>query len=268
MASPPDLIEHRDALAEVLRERPAGLFLDIDGTLAPLHPDPTAVTITPALKDAIAKLAARFDVVMISGRATDDSRRIIGSDRVTYVGNHGSQFLHDGVESVLPAALAFLPRVQEIVVAALARFKAFEGIYVEDKGPSMSIHYRTVADRAAAERAIDGFLDEQPAAKGLWLTKGKMVREVRPPLAITKGTALTAVVEERGLRAAVMLGDDTTDVDGFRAVSQLREAGAIHGLSVGVLSDGTPAELLATVDYTLAGTDAVERLLTWLAAQG
>ena len=90
-AIPPDLLEHRDEMVRVLGTRPAGLFLDIDGTLAPLHPDPAAVSITVTLKEAIATLAERLDVVVVSGRATQDSRQIIGSDEVTYVGNHGSQ---------------------------------------------------------------------------------------------------------------------------------------------------------------------------------
>lgn len=265
---PPDLLDNRAAIQRVLQERPAGLFLDIDGTLAPLHPDPTAVTITAAVQQAIASLTERMEVVVLSGRATADSRRIVGSDAVTYVGNHGSQWLRDGRESVLPAAQEFVPRMHQIATDALVRFADLLGIYVEDKGPSISIHYRTVADRPAAAAAIDRFIDEHPAAVGLRHSSGKLVKEVRPPIDINKGTAVITVVEERGLRAAVMLGDDITDVDAFRAITRMRDAGRIRGLSIGVLSAGTPGEVLGATDYSLADTDAVERLLAWLAELG
>jgi len=265
---PPDLLDNREAISRVLEEQPLGLFLDIDGTLAPLHPDPTAVAITAAIRQAIGSLPERMEVVVLSGRATADSRRIVGNDRVTYVGNHGSQWLRDGQESVLAAALEFVPRVHQIASDALVRFADWPGIYVEDKGPTMSIHYRTVADRPAAAAAIGRFIDEHPAAVGLRHSDGKLVKEVRPPIDINKGTAVTTVVEERGLRAAVMLGDDTTDVDAFRAVARMRDAGRIQGLSIGVLSAGTPDEVLETADYSLADTNAVERLLVWLADLG
>jgi trehalose 6-phosphate phosphatase len=268
VSTPPDLLENREAIRQVLRVRPVGLFLDIDGTLAPLRSDPAAVTITPEVQQAIASLAERMEVVVLSGRTTADSRRIVGIDGVTYVGNHGSQWLRDGQESVLPAAREFEPRIHEIAADAMVRFADLQGIFVQDKGPSMSIHYRNVADRPAAAAAIDKFIDEHPAAVGLRRSDGKLVKEVRPPIDIHKGTAVASVVDERGLRAVVMVGDDITDVDAFRAITVMRDAGRVEGLSIGVLSAGTPDEVLESADYSLADTGAVERLLVWVAGLG
>jgi trehalose 6-phosphate phosphatase len=259
-------MDHREMISLMLQEQPAGLFLDIDGTLAPLHPDPTSVTISAIVREAISVLADRLSIVVLSGRSTSDSRRILACNRVTYVGNHGCQWLYGGCETVLPAALEFVPRIHQIAKDAVSRFAEFPGIYVEDKGPSMSIHYRTVADRLVAASAIDSFISKHPAAAGLHLSAGKMVKEIRPPVDINKGTAVATVVEERGLHAAVMLGDDTTDVDAFRAIARMRDAGRIQGVSVGVLSSETPDEVLETADYALADTEAVERFLVWLAA--
>jgi trehalose 6-phosphate phosphatase len=268
VSTPPDLMDHREEMSRILQERPAGLFLDIDGTLAPLLPDPASVTISRGVRQAIAALADRLDIVVLSGRSTSDSRRILGYDQVTYVGNHGCQWLRDGRETVVPAALEFVPSIHQIAKDAVSRFADFPGIYVEDKGPSMSIHYRNVADRMVAAAAIDSFISEHPSAAGLRLSDGKMVKEVRPPIDINKGTAVTTIVEERGLRAAVMLGDDRTDADAFRAITRMRSAGQIQGLSIGVLSSGTPDEVLETVDYGLADTESVEGVLVWLAASG
>ncbi len=50
------------------------LFLDFDGTLAELGPDPDAIRLDPATAEALARLAAALDgaLVLISGRDLRD----------------------------------------------------------------------------------------------------------------------------------------------------------------------------------------------------
>lgn len=261
---PPDLLEHQERIHRVLQDLPAGLFLDIDGTLSALQPNPASVSISDTVRRAIAKLSGRFAVVVLSGRATADCRRIIGLDDITYVGNHGCQWFRDGLESTHTAAQEFIPRMHQIATDALTRFADSQGIYVENKGPSVSIHYRNTPNPAVAALDIDRFIDEHSASDGLRCTDGKLVKEVRPPLDINKGTAVTELVEEWGLRGAVMIGDDSTDVDAFLAIKSMCEANRIRGMSVAVLTEGTPKHVLSSADYSLDSTDAVERLLVLL----
>ena len=57
--------------------------------------------------------------------------------------------------------------------------------------------------------------------------------EIRPPLAINKGTVVTELVKAHRLKGILYLGDDLTDIDAFRAIRELRETGEILGLSAG-----------------------------------
>jgi trehalose 6-phosphate phosphatase len=263
--SPPDLTEHREVADALLRGKESGLFLDIDGTLAPIEPNPDAVSIAERLRQAIDRLARSVHVVLVSGRGVGDALKIVGLDSVTYAGNHGTEWRAGGETFVLPEAKEYVERIHRIASAAKERFASLPGIFTEDKGPSLSVHYRGAADPAAAAIAIDAFFASMPDAHGLRRGEGKMVKELRPPIVVDKGTAVAHVVRERGLKTAMMFGDDVTDVDAFRAVHSMRNEGTIDGLAVGVLSPGTPRLVLENVDYVLANTSAVEDILVWLA---
>jgi trehalose-phosphatase len=262
--TPPDLSEHREVADALLRGKESGLFLDIDGTLAPIQPDPDAVTTTERLRQAIDRLAQSVHVVLLSGRGVRDALRIVGLDSVTYAGNHGTEWRVGGVTSVLPEAQEYVSRIHRIASEAKERFASLPGVFTEDKGPSLSVHYRGTSDPVAAAVAIDAFFDSMPDAHGLRRGEGKMVKELRPPILADKGTAIARVVRERGLKTAMMFGDDVTDVDAFRVVRAMRDEGAIDGLAVGVLSAGTPELVLQNVDYVLADPTAVEDILVWL----
>jgi len=87
------------------------------------------------------------------------------------------------------------------------------------------------------------------------------VVEVRPPLAIDKGTVVRDLVREHGLRGIVYLGDDLTDVDAFRAVRELREEREVLGLTAGVAGAEAPAALASVSDILLPGPQAASQFL-------
>lgn len=185
----------------------AGLFLDIDGTLSPIQPDPAAVTITQRIRGAIDRLSQKLNVVLLSGRGVSDAYRIVALDGVTYAGNHGVEWRVNGVTSLLPEAEEYVTAVRHIAAEAVKHFAGWRGVFVEDKGPSLSIHYRGTRDPAAAGAAIDAFYDAEPEASGLRRSEGKMVKELRPPIQADKGVAVRRVVGDRGLVAAAMFGE-------------------------------------------------------------
>ena len=90
---------------------------------------------------------------------------------------------------------------------------------------------------------------------GLQTFWGKMILEIRPPVGLHKGHAIRTVVEERGLRGAVFLGDDSTDVDGMEALADLGRRGRVRSCGVAVVDEGTPAALLNAADYRLDGVE-------------
>ena len=264
MSAPPDLLEHLDEALALLRHSPAALFTDIDGTLSPIVSDPLAATIPEPTRDALARLADKLSVVAVTGRAAEGARALVGIDDVVYCGNHGAEWLEGGVRRVEPAAAPYVARMTEIAQRA-EREIPVDRLYVEDKGPTVSIHYRNAPDPEAARSAVFDFLGS--AATEMSLGEGKMVVEVRPPVELSKGAAARSFARDRGLAAVIAIGDDVSDAGMFRAVREMREAGELRGASVAVLAPDAPAELLASADYALDGPGGVQRFLVRLAGE-
>ncbi|MCH7482446.1 MAG: trehalose-phosphatase [Chloroflexi bacterium] len=271
MSAPPDLLEHLDAVRRLAGHRPLGLFVDIDGTIAPIAPTPEQATVSPAIQRSLAALSRDATVVALTGRDTASARRVVGVAEIAYAGNHGMEWWEDGAATLEPLVQPYIERIHRIAVhlgAALADEPGvLAGVLLEDKGPSLAIHYRLAADPAAVRERILALLAAPGGAGGFPLREGKMLIEVLPPVALNKGTAIARTVERRALASVLVLGDDTTDVDAFEAVRELRARGALEALAVAVSSGDAPEALLAAADYRLADPAAVETLLTWLAGE-
>ena len=102
---------------------------------------------------------------------------------------------------------------------------------------------------------------------GLRVTPGRMIFEIRPALAVNKGTAIRELARDLGLRGIVFFGDDVTDVDAFRALREMREAGEAATLRVGVLGPETAPAVRAETDLTVDGVPACAATLLALAAR-
>ena len=94
---------------ERLRERPerSAVLCDIDGTLAPIVPDPQAAAVPEATRGALRELSGRYLLVgCVSGRRASVARALVGLDELAYSGNHGLELLLPGeVEPRLDPAL-------------------------------------------------------------------------------------------------------------------------------------------------------------------
>jgi len=233
-----------DALAELAAE-PGGaaLFLDIDGTLAPIVADPRAASVAASTRAELERLAGRYALVAcVSGRTADDARAIVGVDGLTYVGEHGLE--------LDPEAVLWAPRIH----AFAARIEW----PVEDKPLSVAFHYRTAPDREASRRFLEG-VEEAARAEGFRTRWGRLVLEVLPPLETSKGTAVRRLLTASALRRALYAGDDTTDLDGFAALDGLELA-----VRVAVVSAEGPSELGARADVVVRSTEELAGLLARL----
>jgi len=232
-----------------LRLGEAALFLDLDGTLAPIAARPQDVRPDPRRTSLLERLASRLEgrLAVVSGRTLADVDRILESCVTPVAAVHGLVVRRaDGAVTAQPPHPA-LPRAAEVFRAFAARDS---GLIVEEKGLSVALHFRLAAPHAEAARACARQL---AAETGLALQDGDMVEELRTPGA-SKGDSVRAFMAEPPFRGAqpVFVGDDATDEDGFRA------AQALHGAGVAV---GVPRPTAAR--FRLAGVDAA---LAWLAA--
>ena len=241
-----------DALTPVT-ENPsrAGIFLDVDGTLAPIVERAEDARVPAETVDALRRLAERYAcVACISGRAASDARRLVGVDEITYAGSHGAELLEPGADEpeVASAFAEWEPRVHEFVQS-----QHLGDLRVEYKGPIVALHWRGASDEAerrAREIACH--------ANGFVTHWGRKVLEIRPPVEVNKGQAVRELIRRHSLDAGLFAGDDMTDLDGFAALDGLR------AVRVGVRSAEGPAEIVERADLVVDGPEGVAEVLAAL----
>lgn len=256
-----------DELVRLLRLPRAGVVTDIDGTIAPIAATPGAARVDADARHALMRLIPRLALVAaLTGRRAADGAGVVRIPELPVVGNHGMEMLIGETLTADPDAAPFAPNVHR-VIEELRTAPLPPGTILEDKGPTASVHYRLAPNHRQARAALFALLEPLAAAEGLFLTEGRALIEIRPPVPINKGRALARLCAAHALDAVVMFGDDLTDVDAFDALRQLRAAGELAGLSVGVVApDGTaPPEVLASVDAIATGVTGIAALLTAVA---
>ena len=256
---------------DVLRQTPSAVVTDIDGTISAIAPTPAEAMVDPGAKAALALLAERLAAVaVVSGRAPQDGAAMVGLPELIYVGNHGLERIARGTPWTHPVAAAAQPSI----AAALAEIESaarsvadVPWLLIENKGVTGTVHYRLAPDQIAAAALLEPLARAAADRHGLRLTLGRMIFEVRPALAVNKGTAIRELAQDLGLRGIVFFGDDVTDVDAFRALRELREAGEAATLRVGVLGPDTSPAVLAEIDLSVVGVPACAATLIALAAR-
>jgi trehalose 6-phosphate phosphatase len=228
----------------------AAIFFDVDGVLAPIRLRPEQASVPDEVRALLAALLPRFALVaVVSGRAAEDARRLVGIPGLNVVGNHGLEVVLDG----RPEMLGSNEHVGH-VEAAVQRLRgdvalAAVGVRIEDKGGSVALHTRGVADEEAAWDAAVAAAQQAATAHGLVMLPGRRVVDLRPP-GVNKGTAVRSLIERLGLRAAFYAGDDRTDLDAFRALRAMRDDG-LHSVNVAVVSAEGPPELAELADVAI-----------------
>jgi trehalose-phosphatase len=244
-----------------LAGRPLLLLLDVDGTLAPIAPHPTLAHVPDSTRRLIAALTATpgVTVVLVSGRAAPDAKRLVGVERVWTVGNHGAEIIAPNGDVTVDAEVSryaeSMTQTAQTLEPLLARIP---GVIVENKTWTLSVHYRA-ADERVVPRLRD-MVNGVAAQHGLKVTEGKMVLEIRPPVRVDKGTAVERIARDLGAfssdASVLFAGDDITDEDAFRFLRQNHpRAVTIH---IGESVD-TAAE------FTLPATEQLRALLERLA---
>lgn len=264
-------VEEIEASVAPLRADPAtaAVLLDLDGTLAPIVERPSDAAVPERTGEALAALVGAYALVaVVTGRRAAVAREIVGLAGIAYAGIHGFELLEAGSAEARPApslegeadrAPGFAERLDRAELEAA-------GLRAEDKGPIVALHWRGAADEGAAEERAEEIADDAEAA-GLVVHRGRKVLELRPPVAIDKGSAVEALLASSGARTALYAGDDRTDLDAFAVLRRLIEEGRLdHAVRVGVDSTEGPEEIAREADLLVSGTEALAELLEALAA--
>jgi trehalose 6-phosphate phosphatase len=241
----------------------------VDGVLAPIVQQPDDAHMPETTRRPLIEVARRYGVVCcVSGRRASDARRIVSLGSIAYLGSHGSEVLRPGSTApVLDGELqAWTRRVQAFAHEAFdERLKRLR-VRLEDKEAIAAYHWRGVPDEEGAVEAVEAVAAAAEAA-GFVTQWSRKVLEIRPPVRIDKGAGITALLRTADLAAAVYVGDDDTDLDAFRGLTELHRRGRIgYVLRVGVHSEEGPSALQEEADLMVDGTDGVRELLRTLLA--
>ena len=235
------------------------LFLDFDGTLVGIADHPSRVQLSPSMRKALIACQRRADteLAVVSGRSLADLRQMLDLPDVLMAGNHGLEIEGPGVERFLhPDLPHFASRLRDLA-ASLER-DVEDGVWVENKGASLTLHYR-----AADPQLHPGIAKRSRASvrqAGFQARDAICAVEARSPTGWDKGHAVLHVLRARHGPAwseevrVVYAGDDDTDEDAFRALQGL-----------GVTFRVGRAELPTLASHRLPGVAAVEALLRWAA---
>jgi trehalose 6-phosphate phosphatase len=228
----------------------AGVFLDLDGTLAPIVPRPELSEVLPEIPEVLARLARGLDAVaVISGRPSDQVRELLDVEGVEIVGTHG-------LEDERPMAEEILDEIRAVASAV--------GAWVEPKGAAAAVHFRALEDPEAAETASSGRLAVVAATYDLEVVPGKRILELAPAGRPRKGGAVERIATDRGLAAVLFAGDDIGDLDAFAALDRLGTRG-LWTCAIAAGGRETPADVLAAVDLVIEGPSGVAALLASIA---
>lgn len=228
------------------------LFLDFDGTLVDIAPQPEDVVVPPGLLRSLDLVCQRLGgaLALISGRPVDQIDAFLKPLRLPAAGVHGAERRSASGEWSLLAT----PPLTEVEQAALALAARHPALRVEIKRGSVALHYRQAPElqdvcvetmRAAADRSA-----------GLTLLLGKMVVEAKPGGA-SKGLAIEAFMREAPFagRSPVFVGDDVTDEAGFATVQRMNGFGVKVGEGPSIARERilSPAQFRDQLNIAAAG---------------
>ncbi|MDP2719289.1 MAG: trehalose-phosphatase [Dehalococcoidia bacterium] len=259
------LFGQQDFLSRALRDRTRILLmLDYDGTLSEIAGTPELAGLPDTMKHTLERLALHRGITtgIISGRSVEELRRKVGIDGLFYSGNHGLEIEGPEFMYVFPVPEELLSIIRRLNGELSRAFEGMQGVLVEDKGLSLSVHYRLVPEHRMDEfsaifrRAVDKLqLTGKIDVRG-----GKKVFDIRPPVSWNKGNAVEMLIRReayaggKGNNLCFYLGDDTTDEDGFQAVNRVR------GISIIIGGEKTGS----AANYFLRDTSEVETFLNML----
>jgi trehalose 6-phosphate phosphatase len=204
------------------------MLADYDGTLTPIVSRPEEAVLSDEMRDRLILVASvpKITVGVISGRELMDVEGLVAIGGLYYAGNHGLEMDGPGYSYVNAEADKAKPIFHKLAGRLTEAFSGIEGIVLQDKELSLSVHYRLVAkgQESEVERIVRELTGPLVAEGRVRVFGGKKVWEVRPPVDWNKGSAVAVLRSEVAREYAassvltIFLGDDVTDEDAFKVV--------------------------------------------------
>ncbi|HEY0753294.1 MAG TPA: trehalose-phosphatase [Ktedonobacteraceae bacterium] len=258
------------ALANILQTRPLGLVFDIDGTLSPIVSTPSEARLYPGVAELLAEARNYAHVAIMTGRALASGAALVNVEGLTYVGTHGAEWCEGlpGTHEIQinPLARPYLAPGAELLDLAEQELASLPGILIERKLLGGSVHYRLSPQPEQAHELILTTLRAAAEARHFHLSEGKRVIDIKPIIALNKGTELRSFAQRFQLAGLLFAGDDRTDLDAALEIERLRQDGLQAAMIVVQAPDTLPA-LLEHADSVVQGVAGMAQLLNEIVAQ-
>lgn len=222
------LFDHYKKLKERLTDKNIMLFLDYDGTLTPIVETPGRAVLCDETRGLLNKMSnsRKLKLAFISGRSLADIKNRVGLRNVIYSGNHGLEIEGPKIKFKSPVSPRYKVILGQIKMDLSKKFSKIRGVILEDKGLSLSIHYRQVDKKRIPQ--IKTIFHETVilylVRNKIKIKSGKMVLEVRPPTGWDKGKVVLWLLArqifsaQKGMVFPIYIGDDASDEDAFKAL--------------------------------------------------
>lgn len=218
---------------------------DFDGTLSPIVEHPADARLEPTTSSVLQKLAdlhPRVRLAFLSGRSLEDLTPRLGkaAEGAILAGNHGLEISGCGLDWIRPVLNASRSELDSLIVQLHRFFASIPGLEIEDKGASITLHYRRMQQSFLP--ALLSMIRSLELPAGIRVHEGKKVFEFRPRVEWNKGFAIRKIANHLEIpdAAIVFLGDDLTDEDAFQELSG--DAVTVH---VGSLFENSSARFNA-----------------------
>ena len=252
------LLKHLEEASSLLTEGRLSLFLDYDGTLTRITGRPEDACMSYQVRELMRALAARYPLAIISGRSLADIRSKVGMEGIVYAGNHGLEVHSPLFTMTYDIGRQAREELEGLRAAFRALAEKFKGVIFEDKGFTLTVHYRLLSSRSfeifkeSFDAAVSGALGRGHVRLG----QSKKAFEIKATVRWDKGRAVNWLLDRPLFRGTtpVYIGDDETDRDSYRAIGT-------KGLSVNV--GGAVDE----APYFLQAQEEVVTFLKWLLGQ-
>jgi len=223
-----NLMESWDGISKACAGKNIILFLDYDGTLAPIAENPWKAVLPEENKELIERLVniPLFQVVIISGRALADLKMMAGIEGVIYIGNHGWEIEGSSMHFESFISIKVSSIMQKLKYELITAMSDIQGAFVEDKGMTLSVHYRQVGREREflVRRIFERICVPYRRQNMVRIHTGKKVLELRPPVEWDKGKAVLwllrkqEILKGKGNVLPVYIGDDASDEEAFKAL--------------------------------------------------
>jgi trehalose 6-phosphate phosphatase len=214
--------------------RQCAILLDIDGTILDLASSPQQVWVPKELRQTLARLTTLTGgaLALVSGRSLNDIDVLFSPLEFAAIGGHGAELRVAAGSDTLNRA----PPLDAALRRKLAGISALgPGIFAEDKGYSLALHYRLAPEKAdAVRKAVEEICADMPPGS-VEILPGKQVIEIKSA-AVNKATAVCELMERAPFagRRPIFIGDDVTDEPVFGIIARF---GGL-GFSVGRVAAG------------------------------